>query len=227
MAIVRHRVDLVTYWERVTAPILMEKFLEEALEVEVEALYDGCDVLICGILEQIEPAGVHSGNSMSFLAPYRLSEALQEAFKEQTERICRALQIVGLLNVQFAIQGDQLFVLEVNPRASRAIPLLSKITGISFVRIATRCILGQSLKEQNVKAPLPELLGLKVPVFPFQRLRIAQGELGPQMQATGEVLCVGKTVEELFLKTRLYADPQNTSTVEVYDINRLEPILRD
>jgi carbamoyl-phosphate synthase large subunit len=218
IAIVHNPLELVTYWQGVTEPVLMEKFLQEALEVEVEAIYDGHEVLICGILEQIEPAGVHSGNSISFLAPYRLSEELQEALKKQTEEICHALQIVGLLNVQFAIQGSQLFILEVNPRASRTIPLLSKITGMPFVRIATRCILGESLKEQAVRAPLPALLGLKVPVFPFERLRMPPGKLGPQMQATGEVLCVGKTVEELFLKAKLYADPQDTSAVEIYDM---------
>lgn len=188
------------------APVLMERFLEGAKEVEVDAICDGTDVCMCGILEHVEPAGVHSGDSMSFLSPYQLDQGLQAALMEQTKDIGLALGVVGCFNVQFAIHHGELLVLEVNPRASRTVPLLSKTTGMPLVRIATKCILGQSLKEQGIGARLaPRFLGLKLPVFPFARLQVAGAKLSPQMRSTGEVLCIGKTFDELFIKARAYA----------------------
>ncbi len=206
--------ELKTYLQTVdltlAAPILMEKFLEDAMEVDVDAIGDGKEVFICGILEQVEPAGVHSGDSMSFLSPYRLDQKWQHVIESQTRKIGKALKIVGLFNVQFAICNNEVFVLEVNLRASRTIPLLSKITGLAFVQIAMKCILGVSLKEQglSIKAK-PNFLGLKLPVFPFSRLHLKNELLGPQMKSTGEVLCIAKTWDELLIKARIYASEQN------------------
>lgn len=188
------------------APVLMEKFLEGAMEVEVDAIGDGHDVYICGIIEQVEPTGIHSGDSMSFLSPYQMNTQCQDVLIEQTRKIGQSLKMIGLFNVQFAIYHNDILVLEVNPRASRTVPLLSKTTGLSLVQIATKCILGQTLKEQGlgIRAE-PKFLGLKLPVFPFSRLHVKDESLGPQMKSTGEVLCIGKTFQELFTKARLYA----------------------
>ncbi len=220
------------------APILMEEFLEEAMEVEVDAICDGQEVFICGIIEHVEPAGIHSGDSICFLSPYKLPQHFQNAIKEQTIKIGRALNILGLFNVQFAIHKNEVVVLEVNARASRTIPLLSKTTALPLVHIATKCILGQSLKAQGLSGMAqPKCLALKMPVFPFSRLHLTNEQLGPQMKSTGEVLCVGKTFDELFMKARMYASerknlytsdleerlprPVTAPTLEVYDITRV------
>lgn len=238
--IIHHASELKAYLERVhlerVAPVLMETFLEGAIEVDVDAICDGKEVFICGIMEQVEPAGIHSGDSMSFLAPYQLDQKCQDCLIEQTKKIGQSLNIVGLFNVQFAIQNSEILVLEVNPRASRTIPLLSKTTGMPFVQIATKCILGQSLQEQGLSTQAEsKFLGLKLPVFPFSRLHIKNAILGPHMQSTGEVLCIGKTFNELFMKARIYQskdkdlfisdlesklpDSASSSVLEVYDIN--------
>jgi carbamoyl-phosphate synthase large subunit len=205
------------------APILMEEFLEGAMEVEVDAICDGKEVFICGIIEHVEPAGIHSGDSICFLSPYQLHSSFQNAIREQTLKIGQALNIIGLFNVQFAIHNDELVVLEVNARASRTIPLLSKTTSLPLVHIATKCILGQSLKAQGLSGMAqPKCLALKMPVFPFSRLHLANEQLGPQMKSTGEVLCVGKTFEELFMKARMYASQrENLYTAELEE--RLPP----
>lgn len=222
------------------APVLMERFLEGALEVDVDAICDGKDVFICGIIEHIEPAGIHSGDSMSFLSPYQLDQKLQDALMEQTREIGQSLLVIGLFNVQFAIQNNEIFVLEVNPRASRTIPLLSKTTGLPLVQIATKCILGHSLQKQGLGTQAEsKFLGLKLPVFPFTRLHLKNEKLGPQMKSTGEVLCIGKTFNELFLKAGLYASQDNgllandvklklpnpdfSSPLKVYNVNQSIP----
>lgn len=207
--IIRNERELKTYLRDVhleaAAPVLMEKFLEDAMEVDVDAICDGKEVFICGIIEHVEPAGIHSGDSMSFLSPYQLNKKFQEALMEQTRKIGLSLRVVGLFNVQFAIHENEILVLEVNPRASRTIPLLSKTTGLPLVQVATKCILGQSLKEHGLGTKAkPQILGLKLPVFPFSRLHINDEKLGPQMKSTGEVLCTGKTFNELFMKARIY-----------------------
>lgn len=225
---------------QLAAPILMESFLENALEVEVDAISDGKDIFICGIVEHVEKTGIHSGDSMSFLFPYQLSKKHQEELVEQTRKIGFSLKIIGLFNVQFAVHNDELLIIEVNPRAARTIPLLAKVTGLPLAQIATKCILGLSLQQQklrDVKAQ-PKFLGLKIPVFPFSRLHIENKTLGPQMKSTGEVLCIGKTVDELFLKARIYASenreilaqeidlylphPDKSVELNVYAINKLE-----
>lgn len=238
--IIQNKSELNTYLRdvplEIAAPVLMEEFLEDAMEVDVDAICDGKEVFICGIIEHIEPAGIHSGDSMSFLSPYQLNQQFQSDLMEQTRKIGLSLKTVGLLNVQFAIHNNEILVLEVNLRASRTIPLLSKTTGLPLVQIATKCILGQSLKEQGLGTKaVSKFLGLKLPVFPFSRLHINDEKLGPQMKSTGEVLCTGKTFNELFLKARMYASqdkslftsdlesklpyPNISSILEVYDIN--------
>lgn len=238
--IIQNESELKAYLQDVhlkaAAPVLMEKFLEGAIEIDVDSICDGKEVLICGIIEHVEPAGVHSGDSMSFLSPYKLNKNFQDSLMEQTRKIGLSLNIVGLFNVQFAIHNNEILVLEVNPRASRTIPLLSKSTGLPLAQIATRCLLGQSLKEQGLGTKAEsKFFGLKLPVFPFSRLHLENEKLGPQMKSTGEVLCIGKTFNELFLKARIYASldkslftndlesklpyPDMSSILEVYDIN--------
>lgn len=220
----------------IVTPVLMEEYLEDAMEVDVDAICDGKEVFICGIIEHVEPAGIHSGDSMSFLSPYLLNQQFQSDLMEQTRKMGLSLKVMGLFNVQFAIHNNEILVLEVNLRASRTIPLLSKTTGLPLVQIATKCILGQSLKKQGLGTKAEsKFLGLKLPVFPFSKLHIKDEKLGPQMKSTGEVLCIGKTFNELFMKARMYASldknlftsdlesklpyPDLSSILEVYDIN--------
>lgn len=238
--IVRNESELQAYLKNVhlemMVPVLMEKFLEGAMEVDVDAICDGKEVFVCGIIEHVEPVGIHSGDSMSFLSPYKLNKKFQDFLIEQTKKIGQSLNIVGLFNVQFAIQNNEILVLEVNPRASRTIPLLSKTTGLPFVQIATKCILGQLLNEQGLGTQAePKFLGLKLPVFPFSRLHLKNENLGPQMKSTGEVLCIGKTFNELFMKAGIYVlqdenlfandlksklpDSDISSVLKIYDIN--------
>ena len=132
------------------SPVLLDRFLNDAIEVDVDAICDGKDVLIGGIMEHIEQAGVHSGDSACSLPPFSLSKDLQDELRRQTVLMARALQVVGLMNVQFAIQNDVVFVLEVNPRASRTVPYVSKATGLALAKIAARCMVGQTLKSQRV-----------------------------------------------------------------------------
>lgn len=204
--------QLKSYLEGIpfTPPVLIESFLKGAIEVEVDAISDGEDVAICGIVEHVEPAGIHSGDSMSFLSTFRLRQPLAEALISQTRRLGLAMKVVGLYNVQFAILDGEIFVLEMNPRASRTVPLLSKTTGMPIVSIATKCILGVSLKKQGVPLHFkPKILGLKLPVFPFTKLRLQEEPLGPMMKSTGEVLCIGKSFNELFIKARIFANQDN------------------
>lgn len=219
MEIVRNEDELQIYLKNTNlnaaGPVLIEEFLEGAMEVEIDAISDGKEIFICGLIEHVEPAGIHSGDSMSFLFPYKLSKDLQIAVIEQTKKIGQSLKVVGLFNVQFIIQDEKAMVIEVNLRASRTIPLLSKTTRLPLVQIATKCILGISIQEQGLgsHAP-PQILGLKLPVFPFSRLHLENKKLGPQMKSTGEVLCLGETYDELFRKARRYADSdQNISNI--------------
>lgn len=208
--IVQNEGELLDYLRDIdlehACPILMEQFLEDAIEVDVDAIGDGEEVFICGIIEHVEPAGIHSGDSMSFLTPYRLNDDQQRAIVELTQKIGKTLRVIGLFNVQFAIYEKEIVVLEVNPRASRTIPLLAKTTGLPLVQIATKCILGHTLKKQGLEGNARQnFLGLKLPVFPFSRLGLKSTKLGPQMLSTGEVLCIGKTFDELLMKARVYA----------------------
>jgi carbamoyl-phosphate synthase large subunit len=193
-----------TYPERL--PILLDRFLNDAIEVDVDAVSDGVDVIIGGIMEHIEEAGVHSGDSACSLPPFSLPVAMQNELRRQTIAMARALNVVGLMNVQFAIQGETVYVLEVNPRASRTVPFVSKATGVPLAKIAARCMAGQSLAEQGVTGEVvPPYYSVKEAVFPFIKFPGVDTILGPEMKSTGEVMGVGETFAEAFVKSQLAA----------------------
>ena len=189
------------------SPVLLDRFLNDALEVDVDALCDNTgDVIIGGIMEHVEQAGVHSGDSACSLPPYSLSAKLQDELRDQTKQMARALGVVGLMNVQFAIQGETVFVLEVNPRASRTVPFVSKACGLQLAKVAARCMIGTSLKEQGVTHEIiPPFYSVKEAVFPFIKFPGVDTILGPEMKSTGEVMGVGATFAEAFLKSQLGA----------------------
>jgi len=188
------------------SPVLLDRFLNDALEVDVDALSDGEEVIIGGIMEHVEQAGVHSGDSACSLPPYSLSAALQDELRVQTKQMAKALGVVGLMNVQFAIQGETVYVLEVNPRASRTVPFVSKACGLQLAKVAARCMVGQSLVSQNVTREIvPPFYSVKEAVFPFIKFPGVDTILGPEMKSTGEVMGVGSTFAEAFLKSQLGA----------------------
>ena len=188
------------------SPILLDRFLNDAIEVDVDAVSDGERVVIGGIMEHIEQAGVHSGDSACSLPPFSLAPALQDELRRQTVAMARALGVVGLMNVQFAIQGDVVYVLEVNPRASRTVPYVAKATGRQLAKIAARCMVGQSLPAQGVTGEIiPPHFAVKEAVFPFIKFPGVDPILGPEMKSTGEVMGVGATFAEAFVKSQLAA----------------------
>ncbi|OFZ68459.1 MAG: carbamoyl phosphate synthase large subunit [Betaproteobacteria bacterium RBG_16_56_24] len=192
-------------------PILLDRFLNDAIEVDVDAVSDGKDVLIGGIMEHVEQAGVHSGDSACSLPPYSLSKALQDELRRQTVAMARALNVVGLMNVQFAIQNNAngngtVYVLEVNPRASRTVPFVSKATGVPLAKIAARCMAGQTLAQQGATTEvIPPYYSVKEAVFPFIKFPGVDTILGPEMKSTGEVMGMGDTFAEAFVKSQLAA----------------------
>jgi carbamoyl-phosphate synthase large subunit len=208
MEIVREEADLQRYMREAVkvsndSPVLLDRFLNDAIEVDVDALSDGEQVLIGGIMEHIEQAGVHSGDSACSLPPYSLSTAIQEELRRQTVAMARALNVVGLMNVQFAIKGETVYVLEVNPRASRTVPFVSKATGRQLAKIAARCMAGQSLKSQSAEHEvIPPYYSVKEAVFPFRKFPGVDPILGPEMKSTGEVMGVGDSFGEAFLKSQ-------------------------
>ncbi|MFZ3088493.1 MAG: carbamoyl-phosphate synthase large subunit, partial [Methylotenera sp.] len=189
------------------SPVLLDRFLNDALEVDVDALCDNTgDVIIGGIMEHVEQAGVHSGDSACSLPPYSLSAKLQDELRVQTKQMAKALGVVGLMNVQFAIQGETVYVLEVNPRASRTVPFVSKACGLQLAKVAARCMVGQTLASQNVTHEIiPPFYSVKEAVFPFIKFPGVDTILGPEMKSTGEVMGVGSTFAEAFLKSQLGA----------------------
>lgn len=192
------------------SPVLLDRFLNDAIEVDVDALSDGEDVLIGGIMQHVEQAGVHSGDSACSLPPYSLSDSLQDELRKQTVQMAKALGVKGLMNVQFAVQnteqGEVVYVLEVNPRASRTVPFVSKACGLQLAKIAARCMAGQSLKSQGVtKEVVPPYYSVKEAVFPFIKFPGVDTILGPEMKSTGEVMGVGNTFAEAFVKSQLGA----------------------
>ncbi len=188
------------------SPVLLDRFLNDALEVDVDALSDGNEVIIGGIMEHVEQAGVHSGDSACSLPPYSLSAKLQDELRVQTKQMAKALGVVGLMNVQFAIQSETVYVLEVNPRASRTVPFVSKACGLQLAKVAARCMVGQSLASQNVTHEvIPPFYSVKEAVFPFIKFPGVDTILGPEMKSTGEVMGVGSTFAEAFLKSQLGA----------------------
>jgi len=195
-------------------PVLIDQFLEEATEVDVDALADGDDVIIGGVMEHIEEAGVHSGDSSCVLPPVSLSPSVLAKIRDYTKRLAKALQVVGLMNVQYAIQRDTVYVLEVNPRASRTVPFVSKATGVPLAKVAARLMAGRKLRDMNLPAVLTDgvaeiavrdYYSVKSPVFPFNKFRGVDTILGPEMRSTGEVMGVAKSYGQAFAKAQLAA----------------------
>jgi carbamoyl-phosphate synthase large subunit len=198
-------------------PILLDRFLNDAIEVDVDAVSDGAEVVIGGIMEHIEQAGVHSGDSACSLPPFSLSHELQQELRRETVAMARALQVVGLMNVQFAIQDGLVYVLEVNPRASRTVPFVSKATGRPLAKIAARCMVGQSLASQGVSGEItPPYFSVKEAVFPFIKFPGVDTILGPEMKSTGEVMGVGESFAEAFVKSQLAAGVTLPQTGKVF-----------
>ncbi len=211
MEIVHDAADLKRYMREAVrvsndAPVLLDRFLNDAIEVDVDAVCDGRDVFVAGIMQHIEEAGVHSGDSACSLPPHSLDQKLQARLREQVIQLAGALDVVGLMNTQFAIQGDQIYLLEVNPRASRTIPYVSKAIGAPVAKIGARCMVGQSLAEQQAPRDIqPDYYSVKEAVFPFNKFQGVDPVLGPEMKSTGEVMGVGRTFAEAYLKSQLAA----------------------
>ncbi|CAM8627551.1 carbamoyl phosphate synthase large subunit [Oxalobacteraceae bacterium] len=219
MEIVHEQRDLERYMREAVkvsndSPVLLDRFLNDAIEVDVDCLSDGERTFIGGVMEHIEQAGVHSGDSACSLPPYSLSAATIDELKRQTALMARGLGVIGLMNVQFAIQQqeengelrDIVYVLEVNPRASRTVPYVSKATGLQLAKIAARCMVGKSLAAQGITNEVtPDYFSVKEAVFPFVKFPGVDTILGPEMKSTGEVMGVGKTFGEAFVKSQLGA----------------------
>ncbi len=185
------------------SPVLLDRFLDVAIEVDVDAVCDGKQVLIGGIMEHVEQAGVHSGDSGSSLPPFSLSAAIQDEIREQTRKLAMALNVVGLMNIQFAVQNGIVYVLEVNPRASRTVPFVSKTTGLALAKIAARTMIGRTLEEQGATLErVPPFFSVKEAVFPFAKFPEADPILGPEMKSTGEVMGTGRTFGEAYAKAQ-------------------------
>jgi carbamoyl-phosphate synthase large subunit len=203
------------------SPVLLDRFLNDAIECDVDCISDGKNVFIGGVMEHIEQAGVHSGDSACSLPPYSLSPETVAEIKRQTAAMAKGLNVIGLMNVQFAIQHvdgkDVIYVLEVNPRASRTVPYVSKATGLQLAKIAARCMVGQSLEQQGItKEVIPKYFSVKEAVFPFNKFPGIDPILGPEMRSTGEVMGVGKTFGEALFKSQLAAGiklPKNGNVV--------------
>jgi carbamoyl-phosphate synthase large subunit len=225
------------------SPVLLDRFLDDAVEVDVDCISDGTEVMIGGIMEHVEAAGIHSGDSACSLPPYTLSVALQDEMRRQSVAMAKSLNVVGLMNVQFAVQGEGddavVYVLEVNPRASRTVPYVSKATGQQLAKIAARCMAGQKLADQRTalgRAPaevIPPYFSIKEAVFPFNKFPGVDPILGPEMRSTGEVMGVGKTFGEAMLKSQLGAGSRLPDkgtvviTVKNSDKDRAVDVARD
>ena len=183
-------------------PILIDKYLS-GKEVEVDAVCDGHGILIPGIMEHVERAGVHSGDSISVYPPQKIKQEIKDVIVDYTKRLAKALHVVGLINIQFIVYEDQVYVIEVNPRSSRTIPYISKVTDIPIVSIATKAIMGQTIEEQGYSygiVPEKETIAVKMPVFSFEKIKGAEISLGPEMKSTGEVLGISKNLDEAIYK---------------------------
>ncbi|NBD95708.1 MAG: carbamoyl-phosphate synthase large subunit, partial [Gammaproteobacteria bacterium] len=176
------------------SPVLLDHFLDHAIEVDVDAVCDGERVIIGGVMEHIEEAGVHSGDSSCSLPPFSLSDDVIEEIRRQTRQMALGLKVIGLMNVQFAVRGDDIFVLEVNPRASRTVPFVSKATGVAMAQVAAKCMVGQNLEDQNVTDDLSSpFYSIKEPIFPFIKFQGVDPILTPEMRSTGEAMGVGRS----------------------------------
>ena len=222
MEIVHEQGDLERYMREAVkvsndSPVLLDRFLTNAAEVDIDAIHDGETVLIGGIMEHIEQAGVHSGDSACSLPPFNLPTQMQDELRRQTAVMARALQVRGLMNVQFAIQDGIVYVLEVNPRASRTVPFVSKATGLQLAKISARCMTGKTLMQQGITQEIvPSFFSVKEAVFPFIKLPGVDTILGPEMKSTGEVMGLGNTFAEAFVKSQLASDIRLPSSGKVF-----------
>ncbi|NOZ54471.1 MAG: carbamoyl-phosphate synthase large subunit [Gammaproteobacteria bacterium] len=208
MEIVYGEDELRRYMDRAVSvsndsPVLLDRFLDDAIEVDVDAVCDGDQVLIGGIMEHIEQAGVHSGDSACSLPPHSLSSEIQQTLRNQAAQLARELNVVGLMNAQFAIKNGEVYIIEVNPRASRTVPFVSKATSIPLAKVAARCMAGKSLKDQGVVHEIvPDYYSVKEAVFPFVKFPSVDPILGPEMKSTGEVMGIGRDFAEAFFKAQ-------------------------
>ena len=211
MEIVYTPEDLKEYMSRAVSasperPVLVDKFLEDAVEIDVDAVSDGQRTVIAGVMEHIEEAGIHSGDSCCALPPFTLAENIVEAVVVQTRAMAAELQVRGLINVQYAVRGDTVYVLEVNPRASRTVPFVAKATGVPWANIATKVILGKSLAELGITKEIrPKHSAVKAPVFPWSRFPGVDPVLGPEMKSTGEVMGIDRSFGIAFAKSQMAA----------------------
>ncbi|MDH5300084.1 MAG: carbamoyl-phosphate synthase large subunit [Gammaproteobacteria bacterium] len=211
MEIVYSEEDLARYMREAVSvsndsPVLLDRFLDDAIEIDVDAVSDGENVVVGGIMQHIEQAGIHSGDSACSLPPYNLSESIQERIREQIRMMALELGVKGLMNTQFAVKGEEIYLIEVNPRASRTVPFVSKAMGVPLAKIAARCMVGQTLPQQGLKEmPKTPYFSVKEAVFPFIKFPGVDPVLGPEMKSTGEVMGVGRTFGEAFAKAQLGA----------------------
>lgn len=188
--------------------LMLDKFIEGALEVDVDAICDGKNVMIAGVMEHIEEAGIHSGDSSCVTPPVSLEDDIISELEDATAKIARALGIVGMLNVQYAVKDERLFCLEINPRASRTVPYVSKASGTAWVKLATRACLGEAVENgrgRRGERPASGYVSVKAPVMPFDKFPEVDSILGPEMRSTGEVMGIGHTLDEAFVKAQLAA----------------------
>ena len=216
------------------SPVLLDRFLDHAIEVDVDCICDGREALIGGIMEHIEEAGVHSGDSSCSLPPFSLSPAMQDEMRRQVVMMARGLNVVGLMNTQFAVQGEDIYILEVNPRASRTVPFVAKATGVALAKIAARCMVGQTLEEQGATHEvIPKYFSVKEPIFPFVKFPGVDPILGPEMRSTGEVMGVGPSFGAAFARAQLAASVAAPAIGKAFlsvrdaDKPRLVPLARD
>jgi carbamoyl-phosphate synthase large subunit len=198
-------------------PVLIDRFLDGAIEIDVDAIADGDSIYVAGILQHIEEAGIHSGDSFGVLPPYDLSNAIIELIIDATKKIARALNVIGMLNIQFAVKNNALYILEANPRASRTVPFLSKASGIPLASVAAVVLGGaklpSALRDKNYMAFMPKgIIAIKAPVMPFAKFPNADPLLGPEMRSTGEVMTTANCFEEAFLKGQIAAGSELASS---------------
>jgi carbamoyl-phosphate synthase large subunit len=209
MEVVHGEEDLAAYMDAAIqvsndSPVLLDRFLDLAIEVDVDCVCDGERVLIGGVMEHIEQAGVHSGDSGCSLPPFSLTDDMQKELHKQVETLAKGLNVIGLMNTQFAIQGDVIYLLEVNPRASRTVPFVSKATGLPLAKIAAKAMVGEKLADQGfVNQRVPEYYSVKEAVFPFIKFPGSDPILGPEMKSTGEVMGIGRSFGEAYAKAQL------------------------
>lgn len=222
MEIVYNRQELQDYMQETNqisndAPVLLDHFLNNSIEVDVDIVSDGQQVVVGALMQHIEQAGVHSGDSACSLPPYTLSQDIQNRIRRQVTAIAKELKVIGLMNAQLAVQGDEIYILEVNPRASRTVPFVSKCVGVSLAAIAAKAMIGITLTEQNfTQEIIPGYFAIKESVFPFAKFQGADPQLGPEMKSTGEVMGTGDTFAEAFERATVASGEQLPSPGRVF-----------